>query len=151
MRIAQIRVVRSEHHTVCMTVGAWEIPVLQFEHSPEKVIVDGFKRDGRAYPDPQQEFERLSQRYGIDTDNGASKASLVYGQGQMGVMSLRNLIEQERKAEAVEGDALEVLNLVQNVVELPAAPVQSAPAPVTEVIPPRPTLGLPKARDAAAV
>ena len=118
MRIAEVMVRRSEHHSAKVEVGAWEILMLQYEHSPEKVEILGFKRiEGRGYPDPQQEFERLGQRYGIDTESGASKVSLVYGQGQMGVMNLRNLIEQERKQE----DGTEVLETVSNVVELPAA------------------------------
>lgn len=142
MRIAEVKVTRSEHHSVQMLVGAWEILMLQYEHSPEKVEVLGFKLlEGRAYPDPQPEFERLSQRYGIDTDSGASKASLVFGQGQLGVMTLRNLIEQERKNE----DGLEAVNLTHNVVELPVAPTPAAAVAQTEVIPTRPTLGLPKA------
>lgn len=151
MRVAEINVRRSEHHSVRRLVGSWEIPILQFEHSPEKVEVLGFKRlDERAYPDPQQEFERLSLRYGIDTDNGATKAALVYGQGQMGVLSLRNLIEQERKLEAEGG--LETVNLTHNVVPLPDAPTPvapvQAPTPAAEVIASRPTLGLPKAATA---
>jgi hypothetical protein len=140
---------RSEHHSAKVEVGAWEILMLQYEHSPEKVEILGFKRiEGRGYPDPQQEFERLGQRYGIDTESGASKVSLVYGQGQMGVMNLRNLIEQERKQE----DGTEVLETVSNVVELPAAPTPAAPAPATEVIPSvkSSTLSLPKGKDAAA-
>lgn len=151
MRIAEISVNRSEHHKVAMHVGAWEIPILQYEHSPEKVVVEGFKRlEGREYPDAQREFERLTQRFGIDTESGAPKTALVYGQGQMGVMNLRTLIEQERKAEDAEGDSLPVLNLTHNVVELPAAPTPAAPAPATEVIPVRPTLGLPKSKEAVA-
>lgn len=145
MRVAEVSVNRSEHHSVQMLVGAWEVNMLQYEHSPEKVVVLGYKRiEGRAYPDARNEFERLSQRYGIDTDSGAPKASLVYGQGQMGVVNLNTLIEQERKVDEVEGDSLETVNFKSNVVELPVVPAPAAPAQATEVIPARPTLGLPK-------
>lgn len=145
MRVAEVTVKRSEHHTATLLVGAWEILILQFEHTPEAVNVLGFKiLEGRAYPDPQQEFERLSQRYGKDTESDASKASLTYGQGQMGVMNLRNLIEQERKAEAEGSVDLQRVQLVSNVVALPEAVAPAAvPAPVgkgTE------TLSLPRSK-----
>lgn len=148
MRIAEVAVTRSEHHRAEILVGAWEILMLQYEHEPEKVEILGFKKvPGREYPDPRQEFERLSIRYGIDVESNAPKAALVYGQGALGVQALRNLIEQERKAESEE--TLEPVALTSNVVENPPAPAVPAPA-VPEVIPARPTLGLPKSKDAAA-
>jgi hypothetical protein len=116
MRLVEIVVNRSEHHSVRRFVGAWEIPVIQYEYGPEKVEIHGYKRDGRAYPDPGSEYERFSLRYGIDVENGQTKAALAYGQGAMGVMAIRNLMEAEKKAEAEEGDSLEVLNTVHNVV-----------------------------------
>lgn len=116
MRLAEIVVNRSEHHAVRRLVGAWEIPVLQYEYGPEKVQIEGFKRDTRPYPDAGSEYERLSLRYGIDTENGQTKAALAYGQGAMGVMAIRNLMEAEKKAEQDEGDTLELVNHVQNVV-----------------------------------
>ena len=39
MRVAEIIVNRSEHHNVRMMVGAWEIPVLQYEYSPENIEI----------------------------------------------------------------------------------------------------------------
>jgi hypothetical protein len=133
MRVIQISVNRSEHHSVPLMVGAWEVLVLQFEYGPEKVEVIGPKKvEGRGYPDPQQEFERLSQRYGIDTDTGSSKASLVFGQGAMGAMNIRNMIEQERKLE--ETEELEAVSLTSNVLSFdPPTPAVPMPAP-TEVI-----------------
>lgn len=152
MRVAQVSVNRSEHHSVSLLIGAWEILVLQYEYGPEKIVTEGFKKlEGRGYPDPQKEYERLSLRYGIDTDTGAPKASLVYGQGAIGVLSLRNLIDAERKAEAEED--LEAVNLTQNVVEMPPAPlladpaaalVPAQPAQPASVEPAKTVLGLPK-------
>lgn len=116
MRLAEIVVNRSEHHAVRRLVGAWEIPVLQYEYGPEKVVIDGYKRDKRDYPDPGSEYERLSLRYGIDTENGQTKAALAYGQGAMGVLAIRNLMEAEKKAEAEEGDSLALIVESHNVV-----------------------------------
>lgn len=116
MRLAEIVVNRSEHHSVRRLVGAWEIPVLQYEYGPEKVVIDGFKKDGRPYPDPGSEYERLSLRYGVDVENGQTKAALAYGQGAMGVAAIRNLMDAEKKAEAEEGDKLEKVQLTSNVV-----------------------------------
>lgn len=149
MRVAEVKVTRSEHSSAQVLVGAWEIPMLQYEHEPEKVAILGFKKlDGREYPKASQEFERLSQRYGMDVESGASKASLVFGQGVMGINNLNTLIEQERKAEEAEGAELESVDLVQNVVELPpaATPPQPVPAPNAA----RATLSLPQAKAATA-
>lgn len=116
MRLAEIVVNRSEHHSVRRLVGAWEIPVLQYEYGPEKIVIEGFKRDDRLYPDPASEYERLSLRYGIDVENGQTKAALAYGQGAMGVIAIRALMDEQKRAEAEEGDALQRVNTVQNVV-----------------------------------
>lgn len=116
MRLARVRINRTEHLAIVLNVGAWEIPVLQYEFTPEKVEVLGYCKDKRAYPEAQTEFTRLELRYGVDTDDGKTKAALSYGQGVMGVNSLRSLIEAEQKAEAEEGDSLELLNPVLNVV-----------------------------------
>lgn len=116
MRLAEIVVNRSEHHSVRKLIPAWEIPVLQYEYGTEKVVIEGFKRDSRPYPAPESEFERLTLRYGVDTENGQTKAALSYGQGAMGVMAIRNLMDEQKKAEAEEGDSLERLNTVHNVV-----------------------------------
>jgi hypothetical protein len=141
MRVAQILVDRSEHHSVPLAVGAWEVMVLQFEYGPEKVQVLGFKKDTlRNYPDAQSEFLRLSQRYGIDVDTGTPKAAIVFGQGAMGVMNVRNLIEAEKKLEQEEGDELELIPTSTNVVDLPQPVVAAPVAPV--VIEAKAPLGL---------
>jgi hypothetical protein len=142
MRVIQISVERSEHHSVPLMVGAWEVLVLQFEYGPEKVVVLGPKKlEGRNYPDAHQEFDRLQQRYGIDTDTGATKASIVFGQGAMGAMTLRNLIEQERKLESEE--ELEVVSLTSNVVSIdPPTPAPVATPAAPAVIEPKQPLGL---------
>lgn len=116
MRLATVRINRTEHLSIVMNVGAWEIPVIQYEFSPEKVEILGYVKDLRKYPDPQTEFTRLELRYGIDTDDGKTKASLAYGQGVMGVNALRSMIDTQQKLEADEGDSLQALNPVLNVV-----------------------------------
>jgi hypothetical protein len=115
MRVADISVNRSEHHSVRLLVGAWEILVLQYEYGPEKIVIHGYKKmSRRAYPDAAREFDRLSLRYGIDTDNGSTKAALTYGQGAMGVQNIHGMIKQEEALELTE--QLEEVELAKNVV-----------------------------------
>lgn len=103
MRFATVRIQRSEHHMPVVDIGEWEIPMLQYEYSPEKVEILSFGIDGRPYPGAQDEYVRLSNKYGDDVESGNAKASIVFGQGMMGVNSLARLISdaQTREAEGV--------------------------------------------------
>lgn len=103
MRFVTVRVDRSEHHKPVIDIGEWEIPLLQYEYAPEKVEILEVHVDARPYPEAQDEYARLSNRYGEDVESGAPKVALVYGQGMIGVGALRNMIE---KAKAEEAEAV---------------------------------------------
>lgn len=103
MRFVSVRVDRSEHHKPVIDIGEWEIPMLQYEYQPEKVEVLEVKVDTRPYPEAQDEYARLSSRYGEDVESGQPKVAIVFGQGMMGITALARLIEetQRREGEAI--------------------------------------------------
>jgi hypothetical protein len=119
MKLAQVRINRTEHLAPVINVGEWEIPVLQYIYTPEKVEILGRMKDKRPYPDAHNEFTRLELRYGIDTNDGKSHAASAYGQGIMGVRTIQQMIEAEQAAELELGDSLPLWNPELNVVYNP--------------------------------
>lgn len=103
MRMVKVVVGRDERLSIPAMVAAWEIPILQFIHGAEQVRVGAAvpARKKKAYPDVQDEYDRLHRRYGEDIDE-KSYVGLVYGALPIGLRELAKSIDAEKKAEAAE-------------------------------------------------
>ena len=111
MKLATVIVVRSETESAQVNVPQWEVPVLQMVHGPEKISLVGEMEDkDRPFPNAQEEFERLSQRYGADTKTDVHHVAAVYGQPPFGLAKLDEEINRVRKLkpEAKNGETPKV-------------------------------------------
>lgn len=97
MQVVQVRM--SELHTQQLTVGAWEVPVLQAVHGSEDVHIIGSVSQDREPPEAAEEYQRLERRYGIDREQGGvSYVAQVYGQHGVGVERLQDAIDRAAAA-----------------------------------------------------
>ena len=95
IRMVNVLVERSEHLSIPRAIGAWELPVLELVHGPEKVtITKGFVYVDRELPDPQAEFERLDKRY--LEESGQPWVALAYA-GARGVKDLEKAIAESQE------------------------------------------------------
>jgi hypothetical protein len=89
-------------------VPPWEVPVLEYLFEDGNVTVTEVYdevADGE-YPDPGQEFHRLTQRYGQDLDSKLPYVALVYGNASVGVRALNKaILEAKAEDEAAESVA----------------------------------------------
>lgn len=95
MLLAVCRIVRNETHTLEKAFPPWEIPVLTALHGRDSVTVLGTIEDGRDFPDPEDEYQRLAQRYGVDSEDRDLIVGRVYGSiDGLGVSNLARAIEE---------------------------------------------------------
>lgn len=101
MRRLNVRLTRSENESAQLAIPAWEIPVLQAVHGPEKVEVDEDSEtfDELPYPNAGQEFDRLSRRYKEDIQSGVLFVAAIYGQPPLGLNKLAEAIAAEKSKE----------------------------------------------------
>lgn len=141
MRRVNVKIQRSERESVQIQVGAWEVDVVRFVFGPQNVEVGEVVETKGEYPDPTAEFERLSQRYGADRENGGAPfVAQVYG--GMGAARLAELIERER--------AIGVGELEERAAEPAPAPAPVASKPVKRVVRPG-TPGKPASREVSDI
>lgn len=107
MRRVNVLVERDERLSIPTAVGAWEVPILEYIHGKEKVIVGDSFTDEGDFPNAEVEFDRLSRRYGEDIKAEKPFVSLVYGQPPIGVRELARAIEAEKAADQPVADPLE--------------------------------------------
>lgn len=101
MRCAVILVERDEHLSIATTVPLWEVPILEFIHSPEKVTVKEEVLLDLPIPDPVKEYERLGVSYGADAQD-KSFVSEIYGQGPSGIRAITQAIAENSEAPQLE-------------------------------------------------
>lgn len=106
MQFAKVLVERSEHLSIPLAVGEWEVPILQLIHGPEKVIVLGeTEQVNRELPDVNAEFDRLTRRYGSDVKTEQPFVVMVYGQPPMGTKGLALAMSKSQPAvESIQDD-----------------------------------------------
>lgn len=105
MRFVKVLVERSEHLSIPVILGEWEVPILQMIHGVEKVKLSGEFIDlDRELPSAEAEFDRLSNRYGADVKTEQPFVSMVYGQPPMGTNGLAAAIAKSQLAVPVEDD-----------------------------------------------
>jgi len=91
-----------------MTVAPWEIPVIEYVFEEGNVTRSGEFVDvpDRDYPDPTQEYMRLTRVYGSENETGIPHAVSVFGSARNGVRALTKAINEAREAdEEAEADA----------------------------------------------
>jgi hypothetical protein len=98
MRMAQLRVQRSELSTHTEIMFPWEAPILQHIHGALSVKEIGESFEPFEVPDAQGEFDRLASRYGQDNESGIPYVVQVYGQGRIGLEALRQEINKAATA-----------------------------------------------------
>lgn len=96
---AEIR--RSELSTIAVKVLPWDIPVLEFLHGVENVIVHGEVEAEANIDGAKQEYDRMEQAYGKDTETGTTYVSQVYGNGGIGIAKLSQFMDEQK-----DGDSL---------------------------------------------
>lgn len=100
MQHVTVKLTRSETESVQLGMPAWEVPVLQMVHGPERVeILEKVEYLDREYPDANSEFDRLQKRYKVDMDTGTPFVVMVYGHPASGIPKLEELIAKARRAE----------------------------------------------------
>lgn len=102
MRYETVKVKRDSNTTNHLSVGSWELPILDYLYDEGNVIRTGEFVDlaGRDYPDPAQELERLKKVYGADPETKELHAVAVFGVGRTGVKAIAAAIDEAREAEA---------------------------------------------------
>lgn len=105
MRYVDVKITRDIQTVYNRAVPEWEIPVLEYifdsgnvERLPTTQKID------REYPNPAEEFDRLSRAYGSDPKTDIPHVASVYGNAGAGVRALMKVIE-EAKVFEVELDA----------------------------------------------
>jgi hypothetical protein len=91
----RVQIRKNEAFTVECAVPPWEVPILNAVHGPDNVKEVGHKLIDRALPEPQDEFDRLNNRYKRSRDeNGAISTPYVHMvYGQLGVQKLADAIK----------------------------------------------------------
>jgi hypothetical protein len=111
IRCTTVEIRKNEGATIPGAYPEWELPILQAVHGPDRVVVTGSKLIDRAPPEPQDEFDRLRNRYGQSLDDNGSKSTpfvhMVYG--QLGVQKLAAAIEAATE-DAPQGDLVGAAN-----------------------------------------
>ncbi len=84
IRCVRVEIRKNECSTLNGAYPAWELPILEAVHGPDKVVVVGEKLIDRDAPEPRDEFTRLNTRYkrgrNEDGSQGTPFVHMVYGQ-----------------------------------------------------------------------
>lgn len=112
IKYVKCRVVRSELHQVVDNYPEWEVDILEAIHQSVERLGDMvYNRDA---PDAEEEFQRLSGRYGRSENDDGSRGipyvASVYGQHKVGLDSLRRAIEKATVG-AAPADGSDLLGL----------------------------------------
>lgn len=99
MQLVEVRVERDERLAIPTSVAPWEVPILQTVHGPEKIIEVRKHFDGRGYPDPSIEFDRLVRRYGQHVESETPWAVKVYGEPPRSIRELSAAMAEARVEE----------------------------------------------------
>lgn len=96
IRKLKLKVVRSQMHQIVADFPEWEKPILEAMH--EAVEVLGEVVVNRDPPNPAEEYERLTRRYGRseneDGSRGIPYVGAVYGQHGPGIAALGRAIKE---------------------------------------------------------
>jgi hypothetical protein len=93
MRYERVKITRDTNTVHNRACPPWEIPVLEFIFDDGNVQRQGvFEPVEGEYPDAAQEFDRLQQAYGTDTQSGIPHVVSVYGNGRQGIRKLNEAI-----------------------------------------------------------
>lgn len=84
-------------------VRAWEVPVLRSQYGDGKVEIvgEGTPASGEEI-DPREEYMRMRQVYGIESDTKQSHVDLIYGRGEQGVEALEKAMNKAKGAKSVK-------------------------------------------------
>jgi hypothetical protein len=104
MRYERVKVRRDTQTTHNRAVPPWEIPLLEFifEEGNVEPLGEFEEVADHDYPEPAEEYDRLSARYKKDSETKMDVVRAVFGQGRLGIKALAKAIEEARRA---EGDA----------------------------------------------
>jgi hypothetical protein len=103
MRHVQIILRRDTNTVPMLTVPEWEVPILEFRYDPENIERTGeVVLIDREYPSAEFEFDRLVRAYGSDAKSGVPHAAAVFGQGSIGIKTLKRIMLDERDIEREE-------------------------------------------------
>jgi hypothetical protein len=95
IKALKVEVRRSEVTNIPTVVAVWELPILEAMHQAVKVIEEVVL--DREAPSAQDEFSRLTTRYGRTTNEdgsrGISFVGAVYGQFGVGLQRLGDAIK----------------------------------------------------------
>jgi hypothetical protein len=93
MRYVNVLVERSEHLSIPVTVPEWEVPILQFVHSAERVVINSTVHRDVEAPRADHEYERLERCYGADVKTERAFVAEIYGQPPIGHKGLEAAIK----------------------------------------------------------
>jgi hypothetical protein len=106
MKIKVIRIIitRDPMTKIPKEVFPWEVPIYRSQYGDEKVAIVGEAKDveREQLADPQEEYFRLRQQFGIDPDTKQSHADIVYGRGQDGIDKLEKAMNASKRSGDVE-------------------------------------------------
>lgn len=97
VKMASLKIRRSELSVIAITVPQWEVPILEAVHGRVNLEPVSTTLDADALPpNVEEEFERLTKRYGFarnkDGSIGEPHAENVYGKHAAGAMALERAI-----------------------------------------------------------
>lgn len=124
MRVIIVKIQTNKVTCQQISVSPWEGAILEAVHGASKIEIVGTEFIDRDYPDPGEEFERLSQRYKGPPDTEELYVEQCFGMGGGGVAHLSTLIAQAEEKELrdlEERPHREHEELVDKLSKLPAA------------------------------
>lgn len=107
MRYERVMIKRDTNTVHNRAVPQWEIPVLEFIFEDGNVTPTGvYEEVAGEYPEANVEFNRLTQRYGADPQNGTPYVAAVYGNAGVGIRALRKAIAESEVEDQEAGPAV---------------------------------------------
>lgn len=95
-----VKIIRDSNTVYNRSVPEWEIPVLMSIFDDGNVQPLGtFVRVDRMHPSAEVEYDRLSRRYGEDSQSGVPYVTAVYGAGGRGISAVQAAIDAAEAGE----------------------------------------------------
>lgn len=119
MRYERVKIQKDTNTIYNRAVPVWEIPILEFVFGEGNVVPLGvFEKAPRDYPEPQDEHQRLSLKYGIDKETKTDFVATVYGASRIGIREIGKAIEAARQEELSANRAKRAVQRTRTVVEM---------------------------------
>lgn len=96
IKFVQVILERDSMTKIPKEVLPWEVPIYRAQYGDEKVEILGEVEREHDTLEPEEEYSRLRQQFGIEPDTKQSFVDIVYGRGGPGVEALKKAMKAGR-------------------------------------------------------